>query len=145
VSVEIKGAEQLAALSKALKAAGEKDLQRELSKAITTATRPVIAEARRSALNTLPRRGGLAAKVAKSSMRTQRRVAGVRILAKNAYALGRMDKGQVRHRVFGRDVWVTQQVRPGWWTKPTEAAGPEVRKAILEAMDAVAAKIARSV
>ena len=52
--IEIQGVDQLVNLSKALKAAGLKDLQKELNKSITTAMKPVMLEARRSARRTLP-------------------------------------------------------------------------------------------
>jgi hypothetical protein len=145
VSIEIKGAQQLASLSKALKVAGEKELQQELSKSITHAMVPLRAAAKTSALTTLPRRGGLNRRVARSSMRTRRSQRGIRLEAKNEYALGQLDRGRVRHPVFGnRKVWVTQRVPPDWWTRPTDEAAPGVRAAISAAMDVVAAKIERS-
>jgi hypothetical protein len=151
---DIRGADQLAKLAKQLKEAGDKGLQRELSKAISQATKPVKEAARQSALETLPKRGGLAARVAGSRFSTRRyassRASGIRIQAKNAYALGRLDKGRVRHPVFAdqgktRDewTWVTQIIWPGWWTKPTKAAAPAVRREIEQAMQTVANKIGR--
>jgi hypothetical protein len=144
--IEIKGAEQLAALSTKLKAAGDRELKRELSKGITQAMKPVPAAARASALKTLPRRGGLAQRVAKSQMRTVRRAgnrtAGIRLQAKDAYRLGLLDRGFVRHPVFGnRDVWRGQRVNMGWWTTPTEAAAPLARSEVEKAMQTVANKI----
>jgi hypothetical protein len=144
--IEIKGAEQLATLSKRLKAAGDKELQRELSRGITQAMKPVPAAARASALKTLPSRGGLAQRVAKSQMRTVRRagprIAGVRLQAKNSYGLGMLDRGINHHPVYGnRKVWVRQAVTPGWWTDPTEAAAPLARSEVEKAMQTVANKI----
>ncbi len=146
--IEIRGVEKLAALSKALKEAGDKGLQRELATAINRAMKPVREAAKRSALDTLPAGGGLNRRVAGSRFRTVRRASsravGVRLTAANAYRLGELDKGRVRHPVFGdRDTWVTQQVAPGWWTNPTEAAAADVRKAIEGAMDEVARKLSR--
>lgn len=144
--IEIKGVDQLVTLTKNLKAAGDKELQKELSKGISQAMRPVMSEVRSSALRTLPSRGGLAARVAKSSMRTVRRAgprsAGIRLQAKSSYGLGWLDRGINRHPVYGnRKAWVTQQVTPGWWTKPTEAIAPETQRQLEAAMQTVANKI----
>jgi hypothetical protein len=146
VSYEVRGAEQLAALSRRLKAAGEKDLQRELSKGIAKAMKPLRQELQRSAQR-LPRRGGLAKRVADSKMRTTRRntgrAVGLRLTVTNPENIRRMDNGTVRHPVFGRRnrPWVTQPVKPGWFTDPTEAAAPVVRAEVEAAMRAVTAKI----
>lgn len=147
--IEVRGADQLAHLSKALKAAGRQDLQKELSRGISQALRPVIVAVRRSATQKLPNRGGLAAKVAKSRMRTTRetsqRGSGSRLQVANAYGLAQLDKGDAWHPVFGnRNVWVKQSVTSGWWTEPTEAAAPNVRRELQQAIDRVAAKIDRA-
>jgi hypothetical protein len=148
--IEIQGIDQLINLSKALKAAGDKELQRELSRGISQAMKPVTVAARDSARRTLPARGGLGQRVAKSQIRTVRRtgprIAGVRLQAKNSYHLGQLNRGINHHPVFGnRKEWVTQRVTPGWWTIPTEAAAPRVRRDIIAAMNRVANKIERSV
>lgn len=140
---EIRGVEQLAELSAKLKAIGDKELSREFSKSVSAAMKPLVQELRRSAASTLPSSGGLAAKVAKSQIRTQRRASsGIRVVGKNAYGIKEMDEGRVRHPVFGnRSAWAVQSVRPGWWTKPTEQVGPDVRRALQEAMEAIARKV----
>lgn len=139
----IQGVEQLAALSKRLKEAGDKNLTREFSRSVSAAMKPLVQELRSSARSTLPSSGGLAERVAKSQIRTVRRAAsGVRVTAKNPYGIKQMDEGRVRHPVFGnRAAWAVQSVRPGWWTRPTEQVGPDVRKALLEAMEAIARKV----
>lgn len=144
MSVEIQGVEQFAALAKRLKDAGDKELSKEFSRAISAATRPLIRGLRQSARDTLP--GDLGERVAKSNIRTQRRVssrtAGLRIVAKNAYVLAKLDGGTVRHPVFGnREAWVNQRVKPGWWTTPTELAGKSVETDVLAAMRAIAKKL----
>ena len=140
---EIRGVEQLAALARRLKEVGDKGLTREFSRSVTAATKPLVQELRASARATLPKSGGLAERVARSQIRTQRRASsGVRVTARNAYSIKQMDEGRVRHPVFGnRAAWATQSVRSGWWTKPTEKVGPEVRQALMQAMEAVARKV----
>lgn len=146
MSVEIKGADQLARLSKQLRDAGAKDLQRELAQGINRALKPMKEDIRQSALDSLPKRGGFAAAIAGSKLRTRRRtgrVAGVRVVAENRFSLYHPDRGEVRHRVKGKPAaqWPVQRIQPGWWTRPTEGSAPAVRKELLAALDAVAKKL----
>jgi hypothetical protein len=149
--VEIRGADQLARLARQLKEAGDRGLQRELYGGINRAMKPVREDLKRSAVSgKIPRRGGLAAKVAASRFRTRRRtsawVSGIRLEATNQYTLGRLNRGQVRHPIpNNRDVWVTQQIEPGWFTEPTQAAAPRVRAEIELVMRLVAKQIERAV
>lgn len=148
--VEIRGADQLRRLARQLREASNRGLQRELGQGINRALRPVKDDLKRSALGgKIPRRGGLAAKVAASRFRTRRRssmrVSGVRLEAVNDYALGLFDKGIVRHPTPTSPTLVTQRITPGWFTEPTEAAAPRVRLEIQQAMDRVARQIERGV
>jgi len=145
--IEVQGADQLGRLSKALKEAGNKDLQRELSKAINRAMSPVKDDLKQSARTSLPQRGGLADAIAGSKFATRRKAskkaAGIRLVATNVYSLYHLDKGEVRHRRKGGGFSI-QRIEPGWWTKPTEAAAPGVRRALVKAMDDVARKIEKA-
>jgi hypothetical protein len=143
--IEVQGADQLARLARQLKEAGDKGLQAELGKAINRALKPVKADIKQSA-GTLPNRGGLAARVARTPLRTRRSKSGVRIVAKGTLSLWHLDQGIIRHRKGGDiNAGKVLRTRPGWWTIPTEAAAPEVRREIVAAMDAVAKKIGRGV
>lgn len=72
---------------------------------------------------------------------------GIRIVATEKRGkkidLARLNKGEVRHPVFGR--WrkgtPTQRVTPGWFDRPIEANLDEFRKGILAAVDAVEKEI----
>jgi len=144
--IEVRGADQLGDLSRRLKAAGDKGMQRELYAAINRATKPMKEAVKRSAATELPRRGGLAETVAGGKFRTQRRTSkkasGVRIVATGKLDIRGMDRGRLRHPVFGnRSVWVTQQIAAGWWTRPLEHAAPAVRVDLEKAMDVIAKKI----
>lgn len=149
--VEVRGAEQLAAIAKQLKDTGEKDLRRAFLASITKSTEPLRRrDLPASARRTLPRRGGLGDLVAKSKMRQTRRLTGravgLRVAAVNPnLQLRKLDEGQVRHPVFARPgrarVWVRQPVTPGWFTKPAEAAAPQIRADVERAMQDVANKI----
>jgi hypothetical protein len=129
--IEIRGGQQLAALSKAV-AAAEKNLQRDLIRAEDETARAVIVAAKDSALRTLPRRGRMATRVAAARFSTKRRRTfnggGIRVIATSEDSLRLIDrKGVIRHPVFGnRDVWVSQKVPAHWWTRPTESVGRRV-------------------
>jgi hypothetical protein len=58
-------------------------------------------------------------------------------------ALGELDRGNVRHPVFGGRTWVDQSVTPGWWSDSltgAEALGT-VRREIMVAIDAIIRKM----
>jgi hypothetical protein len=144
--IEVQGAGQLVRLSKLLKEASRKDLQKELGQAISRATKPVKADIKQSFAETLPKRGGLAKRAAATKLTTRRRTsakaAGIRIVAKGTLSLYHLNKGQIRHRKGGKiDAGKVQPTTPGAWDKPTEAAGPKVREDIQAAMQRVATKI----
>jgi hypothetical protein len=144
------GADQMRRIGKQLKEFGDKGMKREFSKALTKAAQPLKAELPASARATLPRRGGLAERVAEAQVRITRRANGsVRVTARQQYQIGRMDNpGVVRHPTFKRKgeegrrvVWVSQKIRPGWFTHPAEAARPDLQKAMLQAATEMAARI----
>ena len=138
--IEVRGGEQLDRLARALKEAGDKGLQRELSIAINRALKPVKASVQRSASSTLPSRGGLAADVAGFKVQTRRGKGSVKLVSRGRYSGYHMDQGIIRHGPGN----AVQSTRPGWWTQPTQAAAPEVRRELVVAMDEVARKIDRS-
>ena len=148
--ISVRGANQLADLAKDLKAAGYKELRRELYRGISRAMKPLAEEARKSARENLPRRGGLNEVVASSRFTARSRMAGrnpgVRLVgAKKGHDLSAIDRGRLRHPVFGNDWWVTQIIEPGWFTdglSDSVVVAP-VRKEILRAMDDVARRLAR--
>lgn len=144
MDLEIRGADNLAALSRRLRAAGEqgKGLRRELMRGIQRSTRPLKDDARANT-DRLPQSGGLGDVVKRAKIVTKTRSGGqrvgVRIVAKGVGVMA--DKGMVRHRVFGGDVWVNQSVPPGWFTDAMEAGAPDVRREIVDAIERVARQI----
>lgn len=146
--LQITGADKFAAVAKALKKAGDKELQKELYSSINRATKPMRAEAKKSAERNLPRAGGLNKRVSRARMTTRRRTGknpGVRIVAKGMDQLALMDQGHVRHPVYGdRKRWVNQPIpdAKGWFTEPMEAGADDVRREIVKTLDAIAKKLA---
>lgn len=60
---------------------------------------------------------------------------------KKGRKLRRLDAGLLTHPVFGdREVWRTQQVRPGWFTGPCQDAAPKVRAELEKALHDVSEK-----
>lgn len=139
MELQIRGAHQLADLSKRLKAAGDegKALRKGLYKAIQVASLELKKAPPPVAARTLPRRGGYAGEVAKAKMSTRTRGAGknvgVRITATGKYVRN-ADRGLIRG---------TQPVDPGWFTQTLTAGAPVVRIQIAHAMHAVARAVAR--
>lgn len=131
---------RFAALAK--RVAGSGGLKRESTDAMAVASRGLAREVASSALRILPRRGGLAGRVAKSRYSVRRRTFGrnptVTFEATNDYNIVAIDDGRVRHPVFGnRRVWVGQVVTQGWFSRPTERQEPRVRRGLVGAMEAI--------
>jgi hypothetical protein len=57
--ITVEGVDQLERLARNLRQAADKDLERELSKALGAVTRPIVSSIRQSARDTLPSRNGL--------------------------------------------------------------------------------------
>ncbi len=134
IGVSVRGAEKFEKVSRALKDAGRGDLRKALNAEMRKGARPLIPQARDSALSTLPTKGGLARQVSKEPMRvsvqTGATTAGVAIVVGRRRGGARSaNQGRVRHPVFGnRDRWVTQVVQPGWFDKSLRRKAPDVRR-----------------
>lgn len=153
----ITGAQQFRDLGTRLRAAGDegKGLRRELLASIRVAAGPLVDAAKQSALETLPKGGGLNEWTANQKFsvrnRSAGRQAGVRIVATSRKRTSRsnmrlMDvRGLVRHPTFGRKMnpqdWQNTKVPPGWFSSPISKAAPAVQVALLVAMNRTARKI----
>jgi hypothetical protein len=157
VEIQVVGVEQLAAVARDLKAAGDRDLRKELFRGIQRGARPLKAEARAAALDELPQSGGLAARVASAkftvNVRLGARNPSIRITGKgqigsvtgNVYDLNSMDRGRIRHMTYGHKPWKDQTIKPGWFSDRMErAADTGVRAEILSAMTTVQNKLGGS-
>lgn len=144
-TASVVGAEDLAAVAKALRQAGDKDLRKELYRGLRRAAKPLIADTREHALQLLPKSGGLNRKVAHSkfkvSIRGGGRNPGIRITATGLDR--RIDtEGRLRHPVYGnRTTWVLQQVPKGWFTAPMEAGAPAVRQELVAVIERIAKQV----
>lgn len=148
VSLDTKTSSDFRTLPARLREAAEAGLRREITKAVTRTLRPIETDVRRSAVRTLPRRGGLGAEVSRSRITRSQRSTGdvvtVEISASHRYDIAAMNKGRVNHPLYGnRRHWYSQRVRPRWWSDPTRRSGPRVRAALNDAMTTVARDIDR--
>lgn len=146
----IRGADEFLRLSKALKNTGRTELRKELHTGLRRGAKPLIAKTRSEALKRLPKRGGLARKVAREPQRIQVRTglntAGVRVVVSRRAGGGAQaaNRGFIRHPVFGnRDVWVTQSVPPGWFDDPIKASAPDIRRELETVLNDIAERVVR--
>jgi len=157
VSVEVIGVEQLAAVARDLKAAGDRELRRELFRGIQRGAKPLKPAAKAAALEELPQSGGLAERVAASKFSVNTRLGvrnpSIRIVGRGqigeetgkTYDLDSMDRGRIRHLTYGKRPWRDQEVKPGWFSDRMEReADTGVRAEILAACTAVANKLGGS-
>lgn len=104
-SATIQGADDFLKLSKALKAAGQTELRKELNKAMRLAAKPLIPKVRAAASAELPKHGKLNQRIARKPYRAQVRTgvttAGVRIVGTKVDPRIN-NQGRVAHPVFGR-------------------------------------------
>lgn len=154
-------AQALKALGKALGAEADgKKLRRQLAKDLRTALEPALGEIRTGLMGmpsqgVMPTEGGPlrteVLKHLKAEARLSGRSTGARIRLKKRGPRGfemagrRLNRKKGwRHRVFGRDVWVKQIGRPGWFDDPTKENRARYRAAVLGVMNDTAARIAKN-
>jgi hypothetical protein len=141
--------EDLFKLAADLRRAGARSLQRELYRAVQRAGKRVVVAAKDGA-QTLPRSGGLAARVASATYRTQLkggRNPGVRVTATEKTGkpvdLNSIDRtGNVRHPLYGnRRHWYATRAPAGWFTTPATQAAEAARDDIEAAVTAIEKEI----
>lgn len=153
--VELRGLDDLARLTRNLKAAGEqgKGLKRELTKSLNAETKQTRKDMRAAIPLALPKRGGLAADVLRStrfstSVSTSGANVGVRIKARGRRGIRRMNTtGSLRHPVFGSKTWVTQTagIEKGFLDRPFEKSRPEMRVAVLRAITRIGNQVEKGI
>lgn len=153
---EVKGADDFLRLSKALKAAGQTELRKELHKALRDAARKAMPEAERNLAESLPylRRGKAVSQVVR--VRTGRDsgvTVGVAFGSKRSTNARLANaRGVFRHPVFADGektrkewAWVDQPVpgAKGWFDKAYTNAAPQIRREIERVLEKIADKIVR--
>lgn len=123
LEARIDGAAQFRRLAAQIREAGNDDLGKEMSKALARVAEPVKVEITKETLASMPSEGGYQALMSKSlKHRISRRVAGKTAqLLVRTYADGtnerrdiqRLNKGELRHPVYGRSRRIKVGVRKG--------------------------------
>lgn len=117
--------------------------RQEFQAAMTEATAPMIKAIRANAVATLPRAGGLGRVIAASRFTVSpirgKGLAGVRVATDDHDP--RIDKGRLRHPVYGRGRWVVQSVTAGWFTRGARRATGATRAAIRAASAGLARRL----
>jgi hypothetical protein len=149
-------ASELESIARALRAAADGELFRDLTDAMRRGVEPAKEQVRAGLDAHLPDRYAdeLNADLDLAvSVSTAGREPGVSLIARTRSgkrrSLRRIDTGQLRHPVFGdRERWVTQEgadkgVEPGFFTGPCQAADPEVTRQLEAALERVADQVDR--
>lgn len=125
--------------------AAPRELQSELYRGLNSVTKELTNELRQSAGNTLPSTGGLAAMVARATIRGNIRKGqkfGVTMTVRprkgDAFSGSDLDKGFIGWRSKPR-----QSVEPGWFEKPWQEYADDAVKAMLKVVNDIADKIVR--
>lgn len=146
------GVDEMRQLGRDLKAAGDKELKKELMRAGRETGKSAQGEVRKHALTDLPHRKGLnvwvasRARVTASTRLTGKNV-GLRLRIKHRGVNGLTDlpainDGRLRHPTFGDEPWVLQGIVPGFANRAIDEVGDDLVAGFREAVDMVARKLA---
>jgi hypothetical protein len=161
LDIRIAGIDEVLKLSRQIRATGDKGLGREMGKALGEAIKPVTEAIEASAAKTMP--SGYAPTLTASlkhrrSQRTASRQASLRLTTigegtKEQRDLVRLNKGELRHPVFGRsratrrgrrkNPWAVTSIKAGFHDRGVEDAGPEAEKRLGRVLDDFAERLAK--
>jgi hypothetical protein len=139
-------------VSRALRKIGDKGLGKQMSKALTDASRELRPAIKASAARLMPHSGGYAAVLSKS-LRFRQTVQATRTTARvvfKVHADGRrarrdvpsLNRGRLRKPLYGnRNYWYSQKVRPGFVDRPVDRAAPDIARRMNAVVDWVADQI----
>lgn len=142
-SFEFSGTAKFDVLAMKLRAA-EKELRIEMGRALASGARPLPEAARRSAIEHLPKRGGLNMKVASARFRTrQLSNEQVDVVAKGIDQLADTNEGRITHPTYGHRPRRTQLIPKarGWFTQPMRRGKRRISNELGDAMHRVAKRI----
>lgn len=149
--LRIEGTEEFHKLAARVKDAGDKKLRTATGKAIRDVAKPAGKRILGKAAESMPQRGGLAAKIASGSIGVRSSYSGSRaqvslLLKAHGYDLNPLERGELRHPVYGnRKSWVRQSVPANRFTEAFEAEAPRVRAEVLKAAQGVLNDVARGI
>ena len=122
-------------LAAKLRRAEKSRVRRALTQGLRDIAKPVGEAMLRSGAEAMPNRGGLSARVARSSVRQTNKLGSnprvtITLRTRQGDDLEAMNRGQLRHPTFGHGPWVVQPVRAGAFTDGFNEAAPLVRDAL---------------
>jgi hypothetical protein len=147
VEVEFGGADEFRALGKRLEDAGGKGVITEAIGHAVQSFLPQMRAAVAKGAERLPKRGGLAARVARTNLSitvtNKNGVYSAKVKAlPNAVAdPAALNRGRAGHPVYGRKPNVYQKVPPGWFSDPLKVLRPQIAAAITAAVEQALRKI----
>lgn len=142
--------EQLQRLNKALKAAGDKELKKELNAGLRRAAKPIQAAARVNYATRLPKRGGMAGKAKRARMTVAQKKArdgtpSLQLVTKHPTGqkmdMRAIDAGLIRHKTFGELPWHVQRIRAHSFSDAALAGEDEGKREIVRAIETVSRKL----
>lgn len=133
----VTGADELTALARRARAAGG-SLPKELRAGLQKAAKPAEQAARQAALEELPKAGGLNERVAAGKFTATVRLSGttasLTVTAQAGMDLESLDRGKLRHPVYGnRSTWVLQNIPAGWFSRRMEAEADRIVEPVVQA------------
>jgi hypothetical protein len=150
MDLRVTGADQFAAVSRQLREAGEKDLRREMYRALGSAAKQMTPEVKAALPSYLPDRyaGVLAGSLKMRATGRGGKNPSVKIVGtakgrKSARVLGALESGGLRHLTYGRRPWHAQSVRAGFFTDPIDKHADIIRRELLDALDRITRKLSR--
>lgn len=140
--VETPGFERVSA---ALKKAADTDVKTAVGKALRDIGKPYGKYVLLRGAAELPKKGGLSYRVAGASISVSASAERTQITVRARHAaLGAMNAGILRHPTFGHKPWVDQSIRVGIFSTPFREGLPQIRTAMVKAVDDVLKKVAAS-
>lgn len=141
--------EDLRKLGEAYKA-GDKPLQKHIRSSLQASAKQLSSEVIRKGASRMPVRGGLAARLLASrggvtvSLSGRNPQVSIRATSREGYALRQIDRGEVRHPLFGnRGHWYSQRVPEHAFSDAFKEGAPRVREDLARGIQAALDDIAR--
>lgn len=112
-------------------------VQKELTDANVETAKRIRSDIAKVAASILPKRGGLAGRVAGMDIKVERKTDGAQIVGTSDYDVVAIDQGTVRHLVYGHGPLVTQSVTPGFWTKTIESHADDFESGMVKSLEKI--------
>ena len=125
-----------------LEAVGDGALQEKIYAKVEAAADEVKHKINDSARENLPKRGGLNEWIAIAPVFTRTKaglhhdIAVFIIMTKQGHDLRSINRGRLRHPVFGdKENWVNQEIKPGYFSNPIKKNLGKIRRSVIAAAD----------